>query len=154
MRADDYGAALDSLRRAKELAPDKQNVLNNLAFLYLTAPDENLRAPEEALRLAKRVVDLVPGEPDYVGLLGWALHFNGHHKEAVKRLQEAIPAYTKPESESVNVDRLVLAMALWKLGKQGEARETLRTAEAWFAENESEWPGIRRFRAMAKEMIR
>jgi hypothetical protein len=44
-------------------------------------------------------------------------------------------------------------MALWKLGEHEEARETLRTAQAWFAENESDWPGVQRFRAMAKEMI-
>jgi tetratricopeptide (TPR) repeat protein len=151
LAAGDHKGTIESLRRAEQLDPKNLDVLNNLACLYMAASDESLRNYTEALDLAERAVDLQPENPDYVGLLGAALHLNGRHEETVERLRESIPAHTK--AKSANAGRLFLAMALWKLGKRDEARKTLCEAEAWFAKNEPDDLFVQRFRAMAKEMI-
>jgi len=56
----DYGGAKSNLARAVESDPDDFMALRNLAWILATHPDEEIRDGAEALRLARKAIDLVP----------------------------------------------------------------------------------------------
>jgi non-specific serine/threonine protein kinase/serine/threonine-protein kinase len=61
-------------------------------------------------------------------MLGAALYRDGQYKEAARRLEESIATYpTPPEHgfDTLNYQRLLLAMSRWKLGQRDVARELL-----------------------------
>lgn len=84
--------ALASLRASLALDPAPR-VGNELAWLLLTAGDEGLRRPEEALALAREVVRKEPEGLDYADTLARALLVAGSDEEArseVRRVGEAL----------------------------------------------------------------
>lgn len=78
---------------------------------FLTAAPEPLRDPELALRVARRAVELKPGDPDCMRSLGWALFRVGDYRGCIEALKEQ------------NTDSsFILAMAHWQLGEKTEAQ--------------------------------
>lgn len=72
------------------LIDDSQSVvLNNLAWLLVTAPDKGLRDPERALILAKKAVELEMS-PIYLDTLAEAYYVNGHIQKAIETIRKAI----------------------------------------------------------------
>lgn len=69
--------------------PEKAIALNNLAWLYLTAPDTDLRRPAEALPLARRAVDLSPKTASHLHTLAEACAQNGLWEEAASWIGKA-----------------------------------------------------------------
>jgi len=53
----DHEAALADLEKALELEPDSEGVLNNLAWLLATSPDESLRDGRRAIELATQACE-------------------------------------------------------------------------------------------------
>jgi tetratricopeptide (TPR) repeat protein len=56
----DFPSAILELKHALSIKPDFPNAENELAWIYVTADDPNLRNPSEALRLAKHAVQTLP----------------------------------------------------------------------------------------------
>ncbi|MCU0589488.1 MAG: M48 family metalloprotease [Syntrophobacteraceae bacterium] len=83
-----YGEAEDHLLRALELAPEDPVLLNNLAWLYATAPPPVANSTA-ALRLAEEAVRLKP-EPFVWDTLAEAYHVNGLHEAALAAIEQAI----------------------------------------------------------------
>ena len=54
--------AIAHWRSARQLVPDNAAIVNNLAWLLATCPNEDLRDAKEAVRLATRAVELSNGE--------------------------------------------------------------------------------------------
>ena len=67
--------------------------MNNLAWIFLTAPNEQLRNKDKALELAKRAVTLEKA-PAFLDTLAEAYYVNGLIQEAVKTIEEAITLAT------------------------------------------------------------
>lgn len=86
----DEPAAIRELKQSLESKPDLPGAENDLAWLYLTADDLQLRDPVQALVLARRAVATSP-EPDaaYLDTLAEALLVNGEPAEALAYEQQA-----------------------------------------------------------------
>jgi tetratricopeptide (TPR) repeat protein len=98
----DFPSAIMELKYALSLKPDFPNVENELAWIYATADDPNLRNPSEALRLAKHAVQTSPQPvPAILDTLAEALLQNGQPAEALKTEQQAASLDPKnPEMRS------------------------------------------------------
>ena len=62
----DHAAALDDLNKAHDLKPDDSGVLNNLAWLLATSPDDALRDGKRAVELAKQACDVTDWEEAHI----------------------------------------------------------------------------------------
>lgn len=82
-------------KKALALNPHDPEILNNLAWLYATAPDKKLYRPQEALKLSQQAAHLSP-KPHILDTLGESYFINGHYEEAVQALELAIAA--RPEN--------------------------------------------------------
>jgi predicted Zn-dependent protease len=100
------------------IATDGSNVfaLNNLA--YALAPDN----PEEALELAKRAVELGPGNPAAQDTLGWIYYRKQMYDAAITHLKAAVDRDPNPRRQ------FHLAMSYAKSGHPESGRELLRNA--------------------------
>lgn len=87
-KMDRYGEAINTYESLL-LVERRRVVLNNLAWLLVTAPDESLRAPQRALALAKEAVSMERA-PIYLDTLAEAYYVNGSIDKAVETSKEAI----------------------------------------------------------------
>lgn len=85
----EYAQAIIAYSRACELTPDDANLLNNFAWLLVSADDGWCRDPRRALPLAKRAYELWP-DPDVIDTLAHAYSQTGDHARAVDLESEAI----------------------------------------------------------------
>ena len=70
------------------MRPENDLVLNNLAWMYLTSQDKDLRNLERAMVLAQKSVDLFP-TIDNLDTLAEAFFQSGHAKEALEIIRKA-----------------------------------------------------------------
>jgi tetratricopeptide (TPR) repeat protein len=84
-----YKNAIETYERIISLDPDQPESLNNLAWLLVTAPDEELRDKKRSLILAKKAV-LLERSSVFLDTLAEAYYVNGFILEAVKTIEEAI----------------------------------------------------------------
>ncbi|MEE4109296.1 MAG: tetratricopeptide repeat protein, partial [Halieaceae bacterium] len=125
--AEAYALYLDLLAGDAELS---YVAWNNLAALALELDPE----PAQALRYARTAHDLNPSAPAVIDTLGWVLVQSGDPQEGLAYLREA---YTRASREPTV--RYHLAVALHRLGRNGEARQLLAglVGEETFAEQGS-----------------
>jgi serine/threonine-protein kinase len=107
--------------------PDQPETINNLAWALATAPDERMRDLDEAIRLARRTLDLQPADPASWNTLGVALLHAGDPEGAIEALRESV----RLQGDGHGVDWLCLAMAHHQLGQAGEARRWYERALVW-----------------------
>jgi hypothetical protein len=91
-----------------------------LADFLSSAPVE-LRAPDLALKLARRCHANAPGNAMYGQSLGWALYRVGDWKGCLETL----------EKNANDEKAFVLAMAHWRLGNKAEAKAHLARGSDW-----------------------
>ena len=84
-----YGEAVAAYERNLALAPDNPEVLNNLAWLLLTAKEKKFLDPVRALKLSQAAIDLQP-RGYMLDTLAEAYWANGMIDEAVQAAEEAI----------------------------------------------------------------
>lgn len=87
--AGDLAAAVEAYETALRLAPETPPVLNNLAWLYATAPAVDLRRPARALELALRASRLDPSA-HVLDTLAESFFVNGRLEEAVAASRQAL----------------------------------------------------------------
>ena len=76
--------AVEHFRRALSLKPDWPEMLNNLAWLLATHPNDSVRNGAEAVRLAERACQLTSGkDPMLLGTLAAAYAETGRFAEAI-----------------------------------------------------------------------
>lgn len=109
-----------ALRKLIELAPSNQHAYNALGY---SLADRNIRLPE-ALKLIKKAVQLAPEDAFIADSLGWAEFRSGNMDAAEKELRRAYGLRPDPE---IGVH---LGEILWVRGKQDEARQLWREAQA------------------------
>jgi len=84
-----YGEAIKAYEKALTLDENQPVVLNNLAWLLVTAPDRHLRDEKQALVLARKAVRM-NRSPVFLDTLAEAYYANGFPEEALKAIDEAI----------------------------------------------------------------
>ncbi len=84
-----YPEAIEAYERVLLLDGEQAVVLNNLAWLLVTVPDEGLRDPKRALVLAEKAVALEKS-PGFLDTLAEAYYANGSVQKAIETIKEAI----------------------------------------------------------------
>lgn len=82
-------------RESLALNPNDPETLNNLAWLYATTKDAELKKPREALELSLQAARLSP-QPHILDTLGESYFVNGRYEEAMNALELALAA--KPDN--------------------------------------------------------
>jgi tetratricopeptide (TPR) repeat protein len=95
----DHKAALADLEKSLELRPDDSGVLNNLAWLLATSPDETLRDGKRAITLAEKACEKTEWkQPHIISTLAAGHAESGDFAAARKFSQKAVEA-TEKETE-------------------------------------------------------
>ena len=132
------------LRLYLQRFPNDAAVHNNLAWPLASAADVKMRDLPEAIRLARRSIELVEGDAAW-NTLGVALFYAGELEEAVEALMRSVRLL----GAGGIVDWLFLAMAHHELGHASEARGWYGRAVEWMALQTGVEPEVARFRAEA-----
>jgi tetratricopeptide (TPR) repeat protein len=113
------------------LLPKDPMVLNNRAWTLATGPVEE-RDPERAVTLARRAVELSPGQQMLLNTLGVALYRTGQYAQAVSVLEQSLAA---EKGQFDAFDLFFLAMAHHRLGHVTPARDCFDRAVRWWGEH-------------------
>jgi WD40 repeat protein/tetratricopeptide (TPR) repeat protein len=121
--------------KAGELLPTALGDLNNLARNLATGPIEQ-RDPESAVMVARRFVELVPGQERPLIILGESLYYAGHYADAVPVVERGL-AGERSELDAFQGELdapglFFLAMAHHRLGNVDQARNGFdRAVRSW-----------------------
>ena len=86
-----FDRALAHFRKASRLVPDQLQVLKGMAWILATTPDDEVRQPEEAVRLAQRAAELTrQRDPEVLDTLAAAQAAAGRFDQAVQTAQAAL----------------------------------------------------------------
>jgi tetratricopeptide (TPR) repeat protein/serine/threonine protein kinase len=140
--------AIACYRKAIELEPRDLFCRDRLAWILATCADLKLRNPAEALELARKTVELVPGYGGYWLTLGTARYRVGDWKEAVSAVEKSIAL-----GHGGGYDWFILAMAHWRLGDKEEARKWFDQAVEWMDKQQPKNEELDRLRAEAAELL-
>jgi Flp pilus assembly protein TadD len=89
-RRGEWSGSVEAYRRAVRLRPEVVEFRNDLAWLLATVPELPLRAPAEAVELAREVVRVIdPPRPEPVDTLATALAAAGRFDEAIREATRA-----------------------------------------------------------------
>ncbi|HEY7088306.1 MAG TPA: tetratricopeptide repeat protein, partial [Tepidisphaeraceae bacterium] len=92
--------AVAHYQRAVQLKSDLPSACNNLAWIYATSEDAQLRNPAEAIRLALKAVELSGGkDPTYLDTLAAAYAGSGKLAEAVTTAEKALEMAQSAQNE-------------------------------------------------------
>ena len=87
----DHTAALADLEKALEIKPDDSGVLNNLAWLLATSPDEAIRDGKRAIELARKACEETTWkQPHIISTLAASFAETGDFAEARKYSKQAV----------------------------------------------------------------
>jgi hypothetical protein len=145
--------AIERYSREVEANPDSARACNNLAWVYLTAP-EPLRDGKAALPLAEKAMRLVPENALYRNTVGVAYYRAGRYREAVEALR---PNLEGQEDWGLAFDLYFLAMSHRQLGEAARARDYNDWAVRWTRAQQGLSEGyleeLALFRAEAAELL-
>ena len=112
-RGGEWTLAEADFTRALKLQPDQPDVLNYLAYSWLTM-GKNLNQAREYLETAS---EQRPDDAHIIDSVGWALYLAGDFKGAVEKFERAVELM--PDDVTVNDH---LGDAYWRVGRETEAR--------------------------------
>jgi WD40 repeat protein/tetratricopeptide (TPR) repeat protein len=138
-------AARDAVRKNANSA----GVHDHLAWLLATCPDPKFRHPGEAVRLAKRAVQLDPKAGANWNTLGVAHYRAGEWRAAFAALTKSMELGKGGEA----LDWFFLAMVHWHLGAKEQARTWYGKAVHWMDRYDPRDDELRRFRAEAAALL-
>jgi WD40 repeat protein/tetratricopeptide (TPR) repeat protein/serine/threonine protein kinase len=144
-----YAEAIAAYRQAVKLAPDIPQYLFNLALVITDCPDPKFRDSAEAVRLAKRAVDLDPKDHEYWRALG-AAHYRAGDWKAVA------PALKKSLDLAHNGQAFIffyLALAEGRLGNHEAARRWHTAGVRWMERDVPNGIRVPRLRAEAAALL-
>jgi tetratricopeptide (TPR) repeat protein len=131
----------------KSLANEKEN----LAILLVARPDTPVYDPPRAARLAQEAIKLVPEKATFWAVLSLAQYRMGNWKASVDAMEKATNRGDGGKLDPT--DRLVMAMARWRLGEKDAARTLFNQAAAEMAKNNSPDEVSLRLRAEVARLI-
>jgi tetratricopeptide (TPR) repeat protein len=144
-----FAEAKEAYGKALALRPTNAATHNNLAWLLATCLDPKFRDPDEAVRLAKRAVELDRERGDFWGTLGTAHYRSGEWQAGIVALTKS--AQLRKGGDAF--DWFFLAMAHWQLGHKDEPLQWYEKAVAWMDKNRAQDPELIRFRTEAASLL-
>jgi Flp pilus assembly protein TadD len=149
----DCGEAIRQLEIALETpdAPTAHRALsyNNLAWNLATCADPRYRDPPRAVAMAEKALELAPKMGPYWSTLAAAQYRAGQFEEAVQSLTKSIELRSGADCAEL----YFLAMALWQLGRQNEARRWFDEATQLRAEHQLDDAESARLEAEAAQLL-
>jgi serine/threonine protein kinase/tetratricopeptide (TPR) repeat protein len=145
-RAED---AANVYRSALEVDSKDPTALNDLAWLLVTYPDDRLRDLQQALRLAKKAVELAPQTARHWTTLGVAQYQAENWNEAVATLRKSIELAQGANS----YQSFYLAMAYERLDNKEQARNWYARAVEWMEKNRPDHEALVGLRTEAAELL-
>jgi eukaryotic-like serine/threonine-protein kinase len=145
-----FDEADDANRKMVELAPNNAGTLNSLAWDFATSDTLQSRNASLAVELAKKGIDLEPGNVQLSNTLGVAYYRAGNWPDAIEWLEKSM----KLRNGGDSFDWFFLAMAHWQLGSKDEARNWHAQAIEWMDANKPSDPQLLRFRTEAEELMK
>jgi tetratricopeptide (TPR) repeat protein len=130
--------------------PDSPHALYTLAWRLANCPDIKFRDPAQAIKYAKRAIELKPGDAMLWNTLGAGQYRSGDWKAAIDALNKSIQL-RKGEGDSWK--SFFLAMAYWQLGEKKKARDFYDQAVVWMAEHDPQADELKRLRGEAAELL-
>jgi Flp pilus assembly protein TadD len=113
---------------------DQRQLQQNLALCCNNRAWELAKGPEprhdlgRALTLARRAVELAPGEDTYLNTMGVVLYRTGRYADAITTVERSLAAR---RAQTGAFDLFLLAMAHHRLGHQDQARDCYNRAVRW-----------------------
>ncbi len=144
----EWARAIEQCRLA--LPHDEQGeIANDLAWYLVDCPAEALRAPAEAVGLARKAVTRAPKMGDYWNTLGVAHYRAGEFQSALIALSRSVEL----RSGGDPADFFFLAMAYERLGDRKQARIWYDKAVQWMDKTSPQKEADIRYRAEANEIL-
>jgi tetratricopeptide (TPR) repeat protein len=137
-------------RKMVELAPKNAGSLNNLAWGFATSADASARNASLAVELARKGIELEPGNVFLPNTLGVAHYRAGNWQDAIEWLTKSMEVRSGGDS----LDWFFLAMAYWQLDNKDEARKWHVKAVEWTDANKPNNQELLRFRTEAENLIK
>jgi tetratricopeptide (TPR) repeat protein len=144
-----WDEAIASYRQASSLNPKFAAPWSNWASLLANCPEPGRRDPAQAVRLARKAVELSPAEGAHWHALAWAQYRAGDWHAAVAAMQKV----RELGSGGNSAEWFLLAMAHWQLGAADEARTWYDRAVGWMDKNRPADQELQRFRAEAAALL-
>jgi tetratricopeptide (TPR) repeat protein len=139
--------AEDQYRRVQRLGaalgPDEQQSRQVMAWFLATCPAQEFRDGAEAIRLARRLLEEEPRNPEHQLTLGAACDSTGDWRGEVAALERPQPDL----GSRAALANLLLARAYRHLGQVDEARKRYQAALSWLEQHPSHGLELRRIRA-------
>jgi tetratricopeptide (TPR) repeat protein len=124
----DHAAAIADLEKALELQPDNDTVLNNLAWVLATSPDDAVRDGKRAIELAQKACELTEWkQPHVISTLAAAHAESGDFDEARKYSRQAVEG--SDEAAEVRV-QLKNELESYEAGKPWRERQSMEEGKA------------------------
>jgi serine/threonine protein kinase/WD40 repeat protein/Tfp pilus assembly protein PilF len=150
----EFAKAQSDLEQVLELAPEQADACNSLAWIYLTGP-EKLPNAARALALAKKAVELTPGEWMYLNTLGVAYYRQGQYEQALQTLERSLH---DSKGDYAAYDLFFLAMCHARLGDPAKAKDCYERALRWVQQQSKLLPSTKEelnsFRSEAEALLR
>jgi tetratricopeptide (TPR) repeat protein len=127
-RSGHWRTAAADCRASLARRPQSALTADDLAWILCSIPGRG--DPDEAVRWARKAVDLEPGNPDYTNTLGVALYRAGRFTEAAEELERN----ASKNYRVAGYDWVFLAMCRQRLGQAEAARRALTQALKWRVE--------------------
>ena len=128
---------------------EQGEIANDLAWYLVDCPALALRAPAEAVGLARKAVTRAPEMGDYWNTLGVAHYRAGEFQSALIALGRSMELRSGGDA----ADYFFLAMAYERLGDRKQARTWYDKAVQWMDKRSPQGEGDLRYRAEAKEIL-
>lgn len=123
----DHAKALADLEKALELRPDDDGVLNNLAWLLATSPDDALRNGKRAIELATKACEATEWkEAHIISTLAAGYAEAGDFEQAKKYSQQAVDLGSEANDVKAQLEK---ELGSYAEGKPWREKQTLEEAE-------------------------
>ena len=124
----DHPAAIADLEKAMELQPDNDTVLNNLAWLLATSPDDAIRDGKRAIGIAEKACELTEWkQPHIISTLAASHAEAGDFDEARKYSRQAVEG--SDEAAEVR-SQLQKELESYEAGKPWRERQSMEEGNA------------------------
>jgi tetratricopeptide (TPR) repeat protein len=123
--------------------------LNNLAWLQATSPDPTVLSSGDAVRQARRAVELLPKEGNYWNTLGVAYYRAGEWT----RSKDALSRSMALRAQGDGTDWFFLALVELKLGNKDEAMALYNKAVEWYHQYHPDDRELYRFHVEAAQEL-